>query len=563
MSQPNRHNPYSFDAFLEKLRGFDFYLDDPFLQRVVGHYAGKEWPQLHGKLAALSEKVSFRWRPLADEAARPELRPSLQHYDAHNRRIDRIVRSGETKTLEREVFAEALFSEKVTAWEHFAKRLILDEMGEAGVLCPMACTEGLIALIEAFPEDRRPELDRILLHCKEGIDGEFGLGAQFMSEIQGGSDIPANLLEAQPEGDHYRIYGNKFFCSAIHTDYAVVTAKVTGSEEVGTFIVPAWLPGNKQKEIRNGAWINRLKWKLGTVEVPTAEVDFDGAVAYAVGPTNRGVANAVGIVLTLSRIAVGISSAASMIRAAREALLYSEFRDVFGKKICEFPLGLRQVRDLVDAAQRATAGAFKIYDLFLRLGRKLHGGLESKGTEEQRKLHFNLRELIIIQKFVLAYEAIDVLRKAISIFGGHGVMEDFSSLPRLFRDAMVNELWEGPRNVLLMQVYRDLQRASKWYDPREFVTSILQGAEAAEVNPLAAELKRFLDSPPWDSLDDESLDRAVAWEDYCDALFRGYQKQAVRDVGKAPIVSVEKLAFPELWTCEEVPTSRKRPAAVG
>jgi len=563
MSQPNRHNPYSFDAYLENLRGFDFYLDDPFLQRVVEHYVGDERKTLHPKLAALSEKVSFRWRPLADEAARPELRPSLQNYDAHNRRIDRIVRSGETRTLEREIFPEALFSEKTTPWEHLAKRLILDEMGEAGVLCPMACTEGLIAMIEAFPEDRRPELERILRHCKEGIDGEFGLGAQFMSEIQGGSDIPANLLEAQPDGDHYRIYGNKFFCSAIHTDYAVVTAKVTGSEEVGTFIVPAWLPGNKEKEIRNGTRINRLKWKLGTVEVPTAEVDFDGAVAYAVGPTNRGVANAVGIVLTLSRIAVGISSAASMLRAAREALLYSEFRDVFGKKICEFPLGLRQVRDLVDAAQRATAGLFKIYELFLRLGRRLHGGLESKDTPERRKLYFNLRELIIIQKFVLAYEAIDVLRKAISLFGGHGVMEDFSSLPRLFRDAMVNELWEGPRNVLLMQVFRDLQRVSRWYDPREFVTNILHGAPAADVNPLAAELKKFLENPPWDSLDEASLDRAVSWEAYCDALFRAYQEQAVRDVGKAPIVREDKLIFPELWMPAETALSHGVHRATG
>lgn len=563
MTLPNRHNPYSFDGFLEKLSGFDFYVDAPFLQRVVQHYAGEEWPDLHRKLAAFSEKVSFRWRPLADYAARPELRPFLEHYDAHNRRVDRIIRSGETRTLEREVFAEGLFSEKTTPWEQLVKRLLLHQLGEAGVLCPVACTEGLIALIEAFPEDKGKELERILRHCKEGIDEEFGLGAQFMSEIQGGSDIPSNVLEAEPHGDHYRIYGNKFFCSAIHADYAVVTAKVTGSEEVGTFIVPAWLPGNREKEIRNGVRINRLKWKLGTSEVPTAEVDFDGAVAYAIGPVDRGVANAVGIVLTLSRIAVGISSAAAMMRAAREALLYSEFRDVFGKKICQFQLAVRQVRDLIDAAQRATAGVFKIYDLFIRLGKKLRGGLESKESVGQRKLHFNLRELIIIQKFVLAHETTDVLRKGISLFGGHGVIEDFSSLPRLFRDAMVNELWEGPRNVLLMQVFRDLQRVSRWYDPREFVTSVLEGAPAPDVKALSNELKTLLENPPWDSLDEASLDRAAAWEAYCDTFFRAYQEQALREVATAPIVRVDKLSFPELWSCAETPLSQRRPAAVG
>ncbi len=205
---------------------------------------------------------------------------------------------------------------------------------------------------------------------------------------------------------------------------------------------------------------------MGTSELPTAEIEYDGAMAYAVGPTNRGVANAVGIVLTLSRIAVAISSASTMTRAARESILYSQFRDVFGKKICQWPLGAGQLRDLVDAAQKTTAGAFKVYDLFIRLGGKLQAGLGSKEPLETRKQRFNLRELIILQKLVSAYDAVDVIRKAMSIFGGHGVIEDFSSLPRLFRDATVNELWEGPRNVLLMQVYRDIQRVSDWYPPR-------------------------------------------------------------------------------------------------
>jgi alkylation response protein AidB-like acyl-CoA dehydrogenase len=146
-----------------------------------------------------------------------------------------------------------------------------------------------------------------------------------MSEIQGGSDIPSNLLEAVPENDHYRLYGSKFFTSAVHADYAVVTAKVSGSEEIGTFIVPSWMPGNKESETRNNFRINRIKWKMGTCEVPTAELDYDGAICYSVGPTNRGVANAVGIVLSLSRIGIGISSAASITRAAREAQLYAEF----------------------------------------------------------------------------------------------------------------------------------------------------------------------------------------------------------------------------------------------
>lgn len=540
MSLPNRNNPYSFTEFLERRDRFDFYRDDPFLQKLVKKYAADEWETLHEKLLEFSPKVSFRWRDLADRIAKPEVRPYIEHYDAYNNRIDRIVRPLETHVLEKEIFAEALFSEKTGSWEHFIKRFLMHQIGEAGVLCPIACTEGLIALIECYPDPSIPELEEILLHCKEGKDGEFGIGAQYMSEIQGGSDIPSNLLEAEPDGKYFRLYGTKFFTSACHADYAVVTAKVTGSEKVGTFVVPSWLPGDKEKEKRNNFTIDRIKWKMGTVELPTGEITYNGAVAYPVGPLDRGVANAVGIVLTLSRIAVGISSGAGMIRAAREAQMYSEFRDVFGRKIYQFPVAANQLQKILDAARRTTAGAFKIYDLFLRLGKKLQPGLKSDEPVEILKQRFNLRELILLQKVTTSYEAVDVIRNAISLFGGHGVIEDFTSLPRLLRDAIVNELWEGPRNVLLAQVLRDLQRASSWYPPEEFVASVLTGAPEETIKYYSANLRKFLEHPSLMKLDEDSLKVAGEWEEFCDSFLRTYQEIALEEVGKAPIVNASK-----------------------
>ena len=529
MSLPDRNNPYNFDAFLAQRDNFDFYRDDPFLQRIVRKYAGDERDQLHEKLLAFSPKVSFRWRDMADSIARPEVHPQMLHYDAHNHRIDRIVRPMETSVLEREIFSEGLFSSQTTPWEGFVKRLLIHQIGEFGVTCPLACTEGLVALTEHYPDHGVPELDRILQHCKEGIDGDFGIGAQFMSEIQGGSDIPSNLLEAVPDGKNYKLYGNKFFCSAMHADYAVVTAKVTGSEKVGTFIVPSWLPGDKSKERRNGYTINRIKWKMGTCELPTAEVDYNGAVAYAVGPTDKGVANAVGIVLTLSRIAVGISSGAAMLRAAREARMYSEFREVFGSKAGQFPLAARQIKAIVDTSQRTIAGAFKLYDTYIKLGRKLVPGLKTDEPLEVLKQRFILRELILMQKITTAYEAVDVIRTALSIFGGHGVMEEFSSLPRLFRDAIVNELWEGPRNVLLTQIYRDMQRATQWFDPAEFVSNALDGVPQEKVGQFSEALKRLLTRPVLTGVNADSLEAAGEWEEFCDDFFRTYQAQALAE----------------------------------
>lgn len=535
MSLADRNNPYSFDDFLERRNKFDFYRDDPFLRQTVKKFTGAGWEELNSKLLEFSPRVSYRWRDMADAIARPEARPYMIHYDAYNHRIDRIVRPMETLVMEREIFSLGLFSGKTTPWEQFVKRFLLHQIGEAGVLCPIACTEGLIALVEHYPDHGSPELAGILRHCKEGMDGDFGIGAQFMSEIQGGSDIPANLLEAVPEGGHYRIFGNKFFCSAMQADYAVVTAKVTGSEKVGTFIVPSWLPGDKDRECRNGYVINRIKWKMGTSELPTAEVDYRGAVAYAVGPVDRGVANAVGIVLTLSRIAVGMSSASGMLRAAREALMYSQFRDVFDMKLGQFPMAARQVGDLVETARRTTAGAFKVYDLFIRLGRKLQPGLKSGEPQEIMRKRFDLRELILLQKALTAYESVDVIRKAMSIFGGHGVMEEFSSLPRLYRDSAVNELWEGPRNVLLTQVYRDLQRASEWYSPAQFVSGILEGAPRDMVEEFSSRLGNLLARPAM-GLDREALRAAGEWEEFCDSLFRAYQDQALAEVGRVDII---------------------------
>ncbi|SDM55042.1 hypothetical protein [Bacillus sp. OK048] len=206
-------NTYSFDEFVLRRENLDWYGDDPFLQQAVRKYTGAQFEEVHEKIQAFSPRVSSKWNQLAERNARPEARPYMLHYDAFNHRIDRIVRPLEVHQLESEVFGEGLFSSKMPPWESFVKRMLTHQIGEGGVTCPLTCTHGLIALLDQFPNHEIPELQEILLHTKEGLNGEFAIGAQFMSEIQGGSDLPANLLEAVPEGKYYRLYGNKFFCS--------------------------------------------------------------------------------------------------------------------------------------------------------------------------------------------------------------------------------------------------------------------------------------------------------------------------------------------------------------
>ena len=531
MSFADRNNPYNFNEFLAWRQGVDYYRDDPFIQKSVKHFTGKNWEQVDAEAHAVSQKASFRWRDMADRIARPELRPFMLHYDGHHNRIDRIVRPHETEIMEKEIFSEAFFADKTSPWVKLIKMYLIYQNGEACVACPITCTEGLVMLLEKYADT--PETKQILRHCKEGIDGAYAIGAQYLSEIQGGSDVPSNVLEAVNENGVWKLYGTKFFCSATHAEYAVVTAKPAGSEKVGLFVVPSWLPGNKEKEIRNGCTIDRIKWKLGTSELTTAELTFNGAVAYPVGPLDKGVANVVGIVLTYSRLTVGISAAAYMARVMREAEKYASFRKAFELPIGQFPLVAVQLNRIKQAAHRTTAGAFKLYRDFLSLEGGLKGSQAADEPLPSRRNRFNIRELIMLQKIAASWDCTDVIREAMSIFGGHGVMEDFSSLPRLYRDSAINELWEGPRNVLLMQIHRDLQQAAAWYKPEEFVANVLQGLDQVLIDELAAEIKTIVAHPHLLQLDDATIDICRRWDAFCHSFFHAYQNLALKEVEAA------------------------------
>ncbi|HOO72689.1 MAG TPA: acyl-CoA dehydrogenase family protein [Spirochaetota bacterium] len=528
MSLPDRNNPYSFDDYLAWRKDVDYYADDPFIQQVVKHFTGKVSAEVDAEARAISKKASFRWRDMAESIAWPEKRPYMMHYDGHKNRIDRIVRPRETEIMESEIFGEKLFADDKSPWVKLIKMFIVYQNGEACVACPITCTEGLVVLLNKFADT--PETKEILKHCKEGINGHVAIGGQYLSEIQGGSDVPANVLEAVKEGDTWKLYGAKFFCSATHADYVAITAKPSGSEKVALFVMPSWMPGNKEKEIRNGYTIDRIKWKMGTSELTTGELTFNGAVAYPVGPLDRGVANVVGIVLTYSRLTVGLSAAAFMTRAAREARRYSEFRQAFGVSIGNFPLVKVQLNDVEKYARRTTAGAFKLYRDFLELEGGTKGGLDTDEPLEMKKKRFAVRELIMLQKITASLDCTDVIRKAMSIFGGHGVMEDFSSLPRLYRDSAINELWEGPRNVLLTQMHRDIQRVRDWYSPSEFVADILAGGDPETIDSFSRELAAITAHVNLFGADEETLRICAQWDDFTTRFFHAYQDLALAEI---------------------------------
>jgi alkylation response protein AidB-like acyl-CoA dehydrogenase len=514
---------------------------------VRKYVPANEFEKIDSELQELSDLVSYRFKDLAKEANRLENRVKctvIQHYDAYNHRIDRIKRCAETEALEREVFDLGLFDpSRNSAWSKFVKMFLLYQNAESGVMCPVACTHGAVELLQKYENELEPEAQKVLASIRDGVGG-YGLGSQFVSEIQGGSDVPANLVEAVfveeegPDGvsNCWRLYGQKFFCSAMQADYAVVSAKpknVPSSTRVAAFAVPAWLPGNKKREIRNSFTIDRLKQKLGTAELPTAEITYNGAVAYPIGPLEKGLADIVGIVLSLSRLHVAFGMAAGGLKVAREAILYSQFRTAFGVPVSSFPLMINQINDLNHHAMRTTAGAFKVYSEYIHFNEQLISGireLEKIDDLDERKRRFRLRELIMLQKIVVADDAPAEIRKAISFFGGHGIMEDFIDFSRFHRDALIMELWEGPRNVLLTQIHRDFQRVSDWYAADDFVKDILEGADPQVIEEFAAQFQRIISHDSLLRSDMKTLGICRDWEKLSTDLFHEYQDQALAEL---------------------------------
>ncbi len=459
-----------FDAFLAT-HSDDWYVDDPLLHRLLDRHA----PDAdRARLVAWGPTVAGRLRALAEESACPENAPRLRHRDAHDRRVDEVVLPASTLEALSVVHGEAgLGAVRGDPFVHYAMTYLLAQNGEAGVACSLACTDGLVRALDALG-DAGPHRTAVR-QVRESLPDGYVHGAQFVTEIQGGSDVPANEARAVPDGDRYRIHGQKWFCSNIAADWFLVTARsrtATGDgTHVGLFLVPAYRgPGRE----RNGYTIDRLKDKLGTRELATAEVMFDGAEAWAVGPTERGLAHLLRYVLTPSRFACVLFAAAALRRAERIAGEYARFREAFGRPIAEYPLVSRTLEQIATARAAALGCAFELL--------RLWEAAESPDRQDHHATDFRI--LLSLAKPVLTRQATALLHEAMSILGGNGIEERFSPLPRLYRDSAIMEIWEGPHNVLFTQALNDLCRFQ--VDAEAFVERLLGSPRPEIAGPLAA-----------------------------------------------------------------------------
>ena len=439
MDQPISEG-YRFDGYLAAL-GENWLDEDPLLCRWLERRGvGAEGLALAD---AFGRAAAGRYRISADQVERREKLPYLEDPDPYSRRSTRVVLPQETLELLAEVHGSGIWKSTTDERARYAAVYLLNQNGEFGIACSVACTDGLVRALRTLGDDARSRA--VVLRFEQAGPHAWIHGAQFVTEIQGGSDAATNALRAVPDADgQYALHGQKWFCSNPTADYWLVTARCDGAPPghrgVSLFCVP-----REHDRAPNGYTLARLKDKLGTRALATAEIDFDGALGWPVGPLDGGLRNMVALVLTTSRVHCVLAAAAASRRAAREAHAYARFREAFGRKLADHPLLAASLRRLHEDADRAEAGAFATVDTWLS---------EPAGDMEQ----LWKRVLVSLAKATSTRASPERVYQAMMLMGGNGVEERFSALPRLWRDAAIMEAWEGPYTLLLMQALGDLVR---------------------------------------------------------------------------------------------------------
>ena len=467
--------------------GMNFYRADPSLRDLLSLYLPENLrAHIDPHLDRLGEMAGGR----LDECARlaDKHTPILHNRDRFGNDIQRIEYHPAYRELEQAAFGtfgiHAMSHRPgILGWPGtypaVAKHAFtyLFNQAEFGLGCPINVTDGAAMLLSRYGDDALKA--KYLDGLTQTDMRKLTQGAQFMTEKEGGSDVGRLTTRAIPDGDHYKLYGEKWFCS--NADAPVVTLLARpegagpGTRGVGLFLMPRTLDDGTPNAYR----IVRLKDKLGTRSMASGEIKFEGAVAYPLGRIDRGFVQMAEMV-NWSRLSNGVKSTALMRRALHDAMTVAHGRIVFGKCIIDLPLARRQLLKIMLPVEQALSMCFATAAALDRA---------EAGSQEAATL---LRILTPVLKFRATRDARKVCGDALEFRGGIGYVEEFANA-RLLRDAHLGSIWEGTGNIVALDA---LTRAVGRH-----------GAEAA----LAADLHAKLDDvpKPWSDTLRALVDRAI------------------------------------------------------
>lgn len=427
---------------------YDPWLGDTALQEALEREGGG-WAQ--ARCAALGQVVGSEEVVALGHAANRHT-PELKTFDRYGHRIDEVDFHPSYHTLmalavKHELPSLPWSDPKPGAHVAHAALGFLFTQAECGVLCPMAMTYAVVPALRHQPDVAETWIPRALSTEYDGrcIPASEKTGATFgmaMTEKQGGSDVRANSTKAVPEGgggpgQAYRLTGHKWFCSAPMSDAFLTLAQT--DKGLSCFLVPRFLPDGT----RNRFFIQRLKDKLGNRSNASSEIEYDDTWAQMVGEDGRGVPTIIEMVHHTRLDAAG-APAAMMRQGLTQAIHHAQHRSAFGKRLADQPLMKNVLADLAIEVEAAVA-------MNLRVARSFDEGSTDAGAAAFGRL------ATAVTKYWLNKRAPQAIYEMLECHGGAGYVEE-SILPRLYREAPLNSIWEGSGNVICLDVLRAMRR---------------------------------------------------------------------------------------------------------
>jgi len=433
--------------------GLNWYTTDPTLQATMAYYVPPEHLAVAERhLIAMGDLMGGAVATWAEETDRNP--PRLERYDRWGHDVSRVVMPESFTHAKRAVLdAQQALRDDVRAAggrssiPMFAANYLLDQ-ADIGMGCALGTGGGMVqALVAAYaPADVR---DHVLAKFSSGEWA--GETAQMLTERTGGSDLGALETTATRSGDAWLLNGLKWFASNCDGQAFVVLAKPEGAPDSSRGVATFLVLRTRRDGARNGVRIRRLKNKLGTRSVASGEVEFADAEAFllsgepssdAAGPSDGKGLGRMMELTNAARLGIALFALGNARRALVESLCYARRRQAFGTALIDKPLVRRKLAEMIVDVEAAQALVFD--------------GTGLANHRQPRRVR--QRIAVPVTKLKVCRLGITMASDAIEIHGGNGYIEDWP-VARLLRDAQVNTIWEGPDNILCLDVRRGIERA--------------------------------------------------------------------------------------------------------
>jgi putative acyl-CoA dehydrogenase len=446
------------------LVGHDLFATDRALTEAVHRHAdGAAAGDGHGDLSAVGLVAGSEHAQDLGRAANAHP-PVLRTHDRYGHRVDEVEFHPAWHELMGHAVRWGLHGAPWTpdagphAHLHRAAAFVLWSQVEAGHLCPVSMTYAAVPALAADPAvaaEWVPGLGSRTYDpgLRAPADKPGLIAGMGMTEKQGGSDVRANTTRAEPlpgEGE-YLLTGHKWFCSAPMSDVFLVLAQAPGG--LTCFVLPRVLPDGSRNVFR----IQRLKDKLGNRSNASAEIELEGTWARRLGDEGRGVATIIEMV-SATRLDCVLGSTALIRAAVAQATHHATHRSAFGGLLADKPLMQAVLADLAVESEAATAVSMRLARAF------------DSGERDFRRL------AVAVTKYWVCKRAPAVVGEALECLGGNGYVED-SGMPRLYREAPLNSIWEGSGNVNALDVLRALGREPAAVEAFRAEVALARGAD--------------------------------------------------------------------------------------